>query len=586
MENLLEKIKENSKEPALIEKAFEFAKSAHSGQKRFSGEEYIEHPLRTALTLSEMSLDSKTIAAALLHDIVDDTPVSLNEIEEKFGKEIAFLVDGVSKLGKLRYPKKPLEIKSIEDRTKEPIDLQVENLRKMFFAMAEDIRIVLIKLADRLHNMETLGYILEEKQKRFALETLEIFVPLADRLGIGKLKARLEDLAFPYLYPKEYQWLIENMKEERNEKEQCLKEFEPQLRKALEQEEIKPIEIQSRTKSYFSLYQKLLKYEMNFERIYDLVALRIIVEDVKTCYQALGVLHKYWRPLPGRIKDYIAFPKPNGYQSLHTTIFCPEEHITEVQIRTPEMHKEAGYGICAHWAQKEGVNLAFKKQKFAWVVQLKDWQKEISDSEEFLNGLKIDFFKNRIFVFTPKGDVIDLPEGATPVDFAYAVHTWLGDHCVEAKANEKIISLNQSLKNGEVVEILTDKNKRPSHDWLKFVQTSLASHHIRKQTKGFLDNLKEKISPRRIAKKLLKRKKKELEILPIKIKKATGIVVGGETEISLALAKCCNPKPGDKIKAYITKRKGASIHLENCQSLKKSEEIAPEKIVLASWKEK
>lgn len=585
MINFVEKIKQNVKNPDLIEKVFEFAKTAHFGQKRFSGEDYLIHPIKVALILSQMGLDSKTVAAGILHDVADDTPVSLNEIEKKFGKEIAFLVEGVSKLGKLRYPKEPLEIKPIQNRVKKPIDLQAENLRKMFLAMAEDIRVVLIKLADRLHNMETLSYIPKEKQKRFALETLEIFVPLTDRLGMGQIKAKLEDLSFPYLYPKEYQWLTKNMKKERDEKEKCLKKIEPELRMVLEKEGIKPLDIQSRTKSYFSLYQKLLKYDMNFERIYDLVALRLIVEDIKSCYQSLGVLHKYWRPLPGRIKDYIAFPKPNGYQGLHTTIFCPEEHLTEVQIRTPQMHKEAEYGIFAHWAYKEGINLVFKRRKFAWVAQLRDWQKEISNSEEFFNDLRIDFFKNRIFVFTPKGDVIDLPEGACPVDFAYAVHTDLGNHCVGAKANGKIIALNQILKNGDVVEILVDKNKNPSHDWMKSVKTSLARHHIQKQTKGFLRNLKEKISPGRITKELFK-KKEVLVVSPLKIKRSPTIAIGGETGIALSVAKCCNPQSGDKIKAYITKSKGASIHKENCEIFKKSGKHYPEKIILAFWKEK
>jgi len=584
MEALLEEIKQKIEEPDLIQRAFEFAKAAHAGQKRFSGEDYIEHPLSVASILNGMNLDSKSIAAALLHDVIDDTPISLDALEKEFGKEVAILVEGVSKLGKLRYPKEPLEIQPIINRIKKPIDLEAENLRKMFFAMAKDIRVILIKLADRLHNMETLNYMPKEKQKRFALETLEIFAPIADRLGIGEIKGRLEDLAFPYLYPKEYEWLTKNIREEYQDRKKYLEKFVPVLKNVLEKERIKVLDIHSRPKHYFSLYQKLLRYDMNIEKIYDLVAVRIIVEDIKTCYQTLGVIHKHYQPLPGRIKDYVAIPKPNGYQSLHTTVFCNNGEIVEIQIRTPEMHEEAEYGICAHWASKEGINLPFRQKRFAWINQLKDWQKEILNSKEFLNGLKIDFFKRRIFVFTPKGDIIDLPEGATPVDFAYAVHTDIGNHCVGTKVNGKLIPLDQALKNGNVVEILVDKNKNPSRDWLKFAKTNLARSHIRKETKGFLENLREKFSPRRITKRLYKEKK---ELIPSpRIIKSQSVEIGGETGISLSLAKCCDPKPGDKIKAYITKRKGASIHLENCKNFRNSVKRSPKKIILASWKEK
>lgn len=584
MEALLEEIKQRIKEPDLIEKAFEFAKTAHTDQKRFSGEDYIEHPLRVALILSRMDLDSKSIAASFLHDVIDDTSVSLEDIEKKFGEEIAFLVDGVSKLGKIRYPKEPLEIKPLNHRASNPIDLQAENLRKMFFAMAKDIRVVLIKLADRLDNMRTLSYIPEEKQKRFALETLEIFAPLANRLGIGEIKGLLEDLAFPYLYPKEYEWLIKNIKEKYEDRKQYLEKIVPVLKSALRKEGIKILDIHSRPKHYFSLYQKLLKHEMDIGKIYDLVAVRIIVEDIKACYQTLGIIHKHFQPLPGRIKDYIAIPKPNGYQSIHTTVFAEGGVIIEIQIRTYSMHEEAEYGICAHWASKEGINLSFQQKRFTWISQLKDWQKEILSPKEFLEGLKVDFFKNRIFVFTPQGDVIDLPEGAGPVDFAYAVHTEIGNCCVGAKVDDKIVPLDYALKNGDVIEILLDKDKNPSRDWLKFAKTNLARSHIRKQTKSFFGNLKEKIMTKAAVKKLSR--KKESFISSPKIIKTQTVEVGGKTGISIALAKCCNPKPGDKIKSYITKRKGASIHLENCKNLKKSAERSPEKIILASWKEK
>lgn len=589
MNEILQKIKQNVKEPDLVLRAFNFAQKAHTGQKRFSGEDYIIHPIKVAEILSSLNLDSKTIAAALLHDVVDDTGTPLEKIEEEFGKEVASLVEGVSKLGRIRYPKESLEIQPIERRAKNPIDLQAENLRKMFFAMARDLRIVLIKLADRLHNMETLNYVPEEKKKRLALETLEIFAPLADRLGMGEIKGRLEDLAFPYLYPKEYKWLMTNIKEKYEERKEYLEKLKPVLKEILEKEGIQLLEIHSRAKHYWSLYQKLLKYEMNFDRIYDLVALRVIVKDVKDCYTALGAIHKYWRPLPGRIKDYIAFPKPNGYQSLHTTVIAEEGKITEIQIRTPEMHREAEYGICAHWAQKEKIPLLYQEKKFEWIKHLNGWQKEISQSKEFLEGLKVDFFKNRIFVFTPKGDAIDLPEGATPVDFAYHVHTEIGNHCAGAKVNGKMVPLSTPLKNGDIVEILVDNNKTPSRDWLKFVKTNLARSHIKKEIKkGFLEKVGEKISPRRLVKKLFKEKKPKAApiVIPTKLKQIPkSVIIGGETQISLSFAKCCNPKPGEEIKAYITKDKGASIHKVSCENFKKAERNWPEKVVEASWGE-
>ncbi len=579
---LIQKIASSYPEKDIILKAFDFAQKAHAGQKRFSGEDYIIHPLKVAETLANLNLDQKTIMAALLHDVVDDTETPLEKIEEEFGKEVATLVEGVSKLGKIRYPKEPLEIQPIEKQVKKPIDVQAENLRRVFFAMANDLRVILIKLADRLHNMETLNHVPEEKQKRLALETLEIFAPLANRLGMGEIKGDLEDLAFSYLYPKEYKWLMDNVKERYEKRKKYLEKIKPSLKKFLGKEGIVPISIQSRPKSYFSLYQKLLRYDMDFERIYDLVALRIIVKDVKECYAVLGVIHKHWRPLPGRIKDYIAFPKPNGYQSLHTTVFCEGGKITEIQIRTPKIHREAEYGICAHWAQKEKITPLQQKKKFAWVKELNGWQKEVSKSKEFLEGLKFDFFKNRIFVFTPKGDVVDLPEGATPVDFAYRVHTEIGNHCAGAKVNGKIVSVSSLLKNGDVVEILIGKNKKPSRDWLKFTKTNLARSHIKKEfERGFFGNLTESISPKRIVKKIFRVKKAPVAAptaSPSKI-----VVVGGEIGISFSLAKCCKPLPGDEIKAYITKNKGASIHKISCENFKRSEKKWPEKVTKAEW---
>jgi GTP pyrophosphokinase len=380
---------------------------------------------------------------------------------------------------------------------------------------------------------------------------------------------------------------MENVKEKYEKRKEYLEKIKPALKNILEKDGILILDIQTRPKSYFSLYQKLLKHEMNFERIYDLVALRIIVKDIKDCYATLGVIHKYWRPLPGRIKDYIAFPKPNGYRSLHTTVFCEEGKITEIQIRTPEIHREAEYGICAHWAQKEKISFPFQEKKFEWVKHLNGWQKEVSTPKELFEGLKVDFFKNRIFVFTPKGDSVDLPEGATPVDFAYHVHTDIGNHCVGARVNGKIVPLSTILKNGDVVEILVDKNKNPSRDWLKFAKTNLARSHIKKEIKkGFLKQVTEKISPGQIAKRLFRKKKPKIApiVIPAKIEKIPkSVIIGGESRISLSFAKCCNPKPGEEIRAYITRDKGASIHKVSCENFKKSKEKWPEKVVEAEW---
>jgi len=468
----------------LVRRAFDFANKAHAGQTRLSGEPYIIHPLETARFLAVMNLDAPTIAAALLHDVVDDTPVTAAQLEREFGPEIAFMVEGVTKLGKFKY---------------RGVERQVENLRKMFLAMAKDIRVVLIKLADRLHNLQTLGSVPERKQKRIALESMEIYAPLADRLGIFKLRGDLEDLSFPYIYPKEYQWLMKNVKEKYKEREVFLKKVQPVVKKILNKENIEPLEINSRAKHYYSLWKKLLKYDMDLEKIYDLVALRIIVSTIDKCYGALGVIHKHWKPLPGKIKDYIALPKPNGYQSLHTTVFCLDGRLTEIQIRTPEIHERAEYGIAAHWVYadakrargSQAAGWSVLTKELDWVRQLQEWQKKTPGTQEFLDSLKIDFFKNRIFVFTPKGDVINLPEGATPVDFAYQIHSDIGDQCAGARANGKIISLDQPLQNGDMVEILVQKNKKPSESWLSFVKTSYAYDRIRSalKKKGIAESL-------------------------------------------------------------------------------------------------
>jgi len=565
----------------LIEKAFDFAKKAHQGQKRASGEDYIEHPLRVAKTLKEMRLDSQTIAAGFLHDLPDDTKVTLQDIEKEFGKEVAFLVEGVSKLGKLRYPKEELEVKSATERLKKPIDLRAENLRKMFFAMAQDLRVILIKLADRLHNMETLGSLPPEKRRRIALETLEIFAPLASRLGVGSLKGRLEDLAFPYIYPREHEWLMANFKERRREREKYLERVRPVLEKMLKEGKIKPIDVHFRTKHYWSLYQKLLRHDMDFDKIYDLVALRVIVNDIKDCYKTLGIIHKSWKPLIGRIKDYIAIPKSNGYQALHTTLFCLDGKITEIQVKTKRMHEEAEKGIAAHWATKEGIDLKTEKKRFAWVSQLNDWQKGVANPEEYLEGLKIDFFKKRIFVFTPMGDVIDLPEGATPIDFAYAVHTEIGNRCSGAKVNGKMSTISDALKNGDVVEIVIDKKRRPSQHWLNFVKTNLAKTRIRDELKKALPQKKDALSKQKPLEKTAAKKAKKTAAAQDSVK--TQVSLAGETGMKIYLARCCKPQINQEIKAYITQNKGASVHKINCSNLLRIKKKWPQKIIEATW---
>ena len=456
----------------LIEKAFTFAEIAHSGQKRKSGEDYINHPVKTAVILAELMADSTTIAAGLLHDVPDDTPITSKEIEQEFGKEISYLVNGVTKLGKLRY---------------QGAERQVENLRKMFLAMAEDVRVVLIKLADRLHNIQTLSALPPEKQKRIAIETLEIYAPLAYRLGLGELKGQLEDSAFPYAYPEEHKWLLSQIRDAYKERERYLQKIKPILQRELLKENIPVLEISSRAKHYYSLYRKLQKYDMDLNKIYDLVALRIIVPDLEKSYASLGLIHKLWKPLPGRIKDYIALPKPNGYQSLHTTVFCEDGKITEFQIKTKEMHEKAEYGIAAHWFYSEnkknkkllGVANFCSTKELEWVKQLREWQKDIRSPQEFLESLKIDFFKDRIFVFTPKGDIVDLPEEATAIDFAYHIHSDIGHQCVGAKADNKLIALDEPLKNGQIIEIIIKKEKGPNKKWLEFVKTNLAKDRIK-----------------------------------------------------------------------------------------------------------
>lgn len=461
----------------LVGKAYSFAEKAHRGQNRKNGEPYFNHVLAAAETLQQWRMDEQTIAAGLLHDVVEDTAVTEEELKKAFGEEIAFLVNGVSKLSRIKY---------------RGTEAKAENLRKMIMAISQDLRVVFIKLADRLHNMETLSALPPPKQKRIALETDEIYAAIAYRLGMWELSGELRDLAFPYLYPEEYEWLKGHVAEEFETRRKYLETVKPILEETLKRSNIKPISIDFRAKRYYSLYKKLLRYEMDINRVYDLVALRAVFETVPECYAALGVIHQLWPPFPGRIKDYIAMPKPNNYRSLHTTVIGPEGKHVEIQIRTKGMHDENEFGIAAHWFYKEKQRISFFKKEpwgeklaasLGWLKQLREWQEkrkqENASPEEFVETMKEDFFKDRIFAITPKGDVIDLPRGATPVDFAYHIHTEIGDSAIGSKINGKIMPLNAILESGDLVEILRQKNKKPSEDWLKFVKTSIAKDHIR-----------------------------------------------------------------------------------------------------------
>ncbi|MEK7497195.1 MAG: RelA/SpoT family protein [Patescibacteria group bacterium] len=455
-----------------LKRAYDFAAQAHSGQKRLDGTDYIEHSLATAFTLAGLRLDVQTVMAGLLHDVPEDTAVTIEAIEKEFGAEIAKLVKGITKLGKIKY---------------RGLERYAENLRKMFVAMAEDIRVIIIKLADRLHNLETLSVLPPVKQQRIARETLEIYAPIANRLGIGELRGKLEDLAFKFVYPEEYDWTVKISADRLKDQLSHVNKLIGQVKNVLKENQIEPISIHGRVKHYYSLYRKLLRKDMDINKVYDLVAIRIVLPTVADCYNTLGLVHSLWKPMPGRIKDYIAQPKPNGYRSLHTTVFGDDGRIAEFQIRDKEMHDHAEYGIAAHWHYKAGSKkkgLAIPAEQLKWIKELLDWQKDIKDHEQYLQALKIDIFQNRIFVFTPKGDVIDLPEQATPVDFAYHIHTDLGNKMSGAKVNDKMVPLDHKLLSGDLVEILTDKNRPgPSEDWLKFIKTNVAKNHIKAHIK-------------------------------------------------------------------------------------------------------
>lgn len=576
MNNLILKVLGNpggKKNPDLIEKAYKFAEKAHTGQKRLSNEDYIIHPLHVAYFLTDLGLDPTTISAGLLHDVLEDTNITLEELKREFGEDIAFLVEGVTKLRRID------KIANKEETTHRG---HFESLKKMFFATAEDIRVILIKLADKYHNMETLRFMSKADQKRIAIETLEIYAPVAARLGMGRLKGQLEDLAFPYVYPREYSWLLKKVKEKYTDRLNYIERTKPMIKRYLKDAGIPIADLNSRAKHYYSLYQKLKRKDMDLEKIHDLVAMRIIVPDITSCYEALGVIHKHYKPLPGLIKDYIALPKPNGYQSLHTTIFCEKGRLVEIQIRTENMHDYAENGIAAHWAYSESrkkTPISANAGEVQWVAQLKKFLEDSRTGESFAN-LKIDFFKNRIFAFTPKGDVKDLPEGATPIDFAYSIHTDLGHSTKGAKVNGKIVPLEYELKNGDVVEIMKGKEKKPSFDWLKIARTAFARKTINSWFRETEDIRVAKVFEEKIETQKAKGVKRKTNSV---VAKTVEPLIAGQRGLMYKMAQCCNPEPGQKISGYMTLTKGVSVHSNQCANIKNAPEA---RLVSVSWDSK
>ena len=576
MPNDIQKIIKRSSDPKLIESAFEFAEEAYKEKYRLSGENYIFHAIRVASMLDKMNLDPTTIAFGILHDILDDVPDSAKkfetkELEKKFSKEMSLLIEKNSQLSRVRYSLS-IGIKEKKTLTRE----KFENLIKMFLALSGDLRVVLVELVSRLDGLNSLHYLPEDQQKLYALETLQIFVSIADRLGMSEIRRNLEDMAFSYLFPDRFKWLKENIKEQYEEREKYLKKFIPYLKKILKKERVKVLDINYRAKSYWSTYQKLLTHGMNFDEIHDLLALRIITADIESCYKTLGIIHKRFKPISEEINDYIAKPKPNGYRSLHTTVFSNEGKINEIQIRTEEMQKEAEYGICAHWSYKEKIDLKKEGEKFEWVKDIPD----------FWKTFEIDFFPNQVFTFTPKGDVFVLPKNSTPVDFAYAVHSDIGNHCETAKIGGKIVQLNHILENGDIVEIAINKNKTPSKDWLAFVKTSLAKSQIRKLTDQDKSNFKFPI-PGFIRKKLTEiseaSKKRLEEKQKIKKESTKQLYLSGQKGMLIHIAKCCNPQPDDEVRAYLAQNRSAILHKTSCKNFKEIAEKFPEKIIDASW---
>lgn len=643
VEEFFEMIKKylNDNQVAFVHKAYDVAAKAHANQRRKSGEPYIIHPLGVATILAELQMDETTLAAAFLHDVVEDTETTLDQLKEMFGVKVADLVDGVTKLGKIEYISKE--------------DQQIENYRKMFLAMAKDIRVIMIKLADRLHNMRTMKYMPVHKQQSISRETMEVYAPLAHRLGIYTIKWELEDLAFRYMEPEIYYDLVEQVKVKRREREAMIHEAMAEIKEHLDEQHIK-CEIQGRPKNFYSIYKKMQRDHKELSEIYDLLAIRVLVNSVADCYGTLGVVHSLWRPIPGRVKDYIAVPKSNMYQSLHTTVLYHNGQPLEIQIRTFEMHRISEFGIAAHWRYKEsggksnmpsGGDKDFEA-KLSWLRQLLEWHKDMSDSRDFVNTVKMDVFADEVFVFTPRGDVIDLPVGSVPIDFAYRIHTDVGNRCVGAKVNGRIVPLDYKLSNGDIVEVITSKQATgPSRDWMNIVGSSDTRNKIRswfkkerreeniakgremleKETKrlGYdikvllkADKLKTVAASFRldgeealyasvgyggvtlngVMSKLVELYKKEqkltvtkdlsqllAELKPrrSKAKASHGILVKGEEGIMVKLARCCNPIPGDPVIGYITRGSGISVHRTDCPNVLSNNPDEQRRLIEVSW---
>lgn len=630
--DLYDKLKQNysADDIELIDKAYQFAEQAHAGQARVSGEPYIVHPVQVAWILADLGLDVATICAGLLHDVLEDTPHTHEDIAQRFGDEVADLVEGVTKLGKLEFKSKQEE--------------QAENLRKMFIAMAKDIRVIMIKLADRLHNMRTLRYLDEDSRQKNAQETMEIYAPLAHRLGISKIKWELEDISLRYLDPEAYYDLVDKVAKKRRQRENDINRVIATLKEKIAEAGIDGT-IDGRPKHFYSIYKKMRYQHKSFEQIYDLMAVRVIVNTVRDCYAVLGLIHTIWKPIPGRFKDYIAVPKPNMYQSLHTTVVGPQGEPVEIQIRTWEMHRTAEYGIAAHWKYKEGrLKDTDLDSKLAWLRQILEWQTEARDAGEFMESLKIDLFSDEVFVFTPKGDVVDLPRGSTPLDFAYTIHSAIGNRCVGAKVNGKIVPLDYELQTGDIVEILTSAaSKGPSLDWLKIVKTSQAKSKINqwfrkehraenvakghelleKEVKKYGLSLSQLIKPEWVEqvvrkygfrsfddicaaigygaltphqvlgrliddfKQTQQTDEKIVEAInktepELKSSAPAAIKVSDIDNVMMRISKCCSPVPGDEIVGYITRGRGISIHRKDCSNLK-SGSFEPERLIEVKW---
>ncbi len=629
---------------SLIEKAYRIADEAHRGQVRKSGEPYIIHPLCVAIILAELELDKETIVAGLLHDVVEDTVMTDEEITKEFGSEVALLVDGVTKLGQLSYDADKVEV-------------QAENLRKMFLAMAKDIRVILIKLADRLHNMRTLKYMKPEKQKEKARETMDIYAPIAQRLGISKVKIELDDLSLKYLEPEAYYDLVEKIALRKSVRDEYVHHLVEEVKQHIDKAGIKA-EIDGRAKHFFSIYKKMVNQDKTLDQIYDLFAIRIIVDSVKDCYAALGVIHEMYKPIPGRFKDYIAMPKPNMYQSLHTTLIGPTGQPFEIQIRTFEMHRTAEYGIAAHWKYKEGntgMSVANQEEeKLSWLRQILEWQRDMSDNKEFMSLLKsdLDLFSDAVFCFTPSGDVKNLPNGSTPIDFAYSIHSAVGNKMIGAKVNGKLVPIDYVIQNGDRIEIITSQNSRgPSRDWLNIVKSTQAKNKInqwfRSELKeenilrgkeliaqcckskginlsdinkpeyqhkilnkyGFHDwnsalatvghgGLKESQIVNRMYEEYKKDHVTQLtdqdvldsvaennkeKALPAKSK--SGIIVKGLYDVAVHFSKCCSPVPGDEIVGFVTRGRGVSIHRTDCINIINLSEMEKVRLIDAEWQQ-